>query len=99
MKTLEWADLWAAMDAEPTKWHPTTEAMYWAMLEALPPRAMGGGGFLVGEANNHNSKGEAVYACFIHHRTLDEYEARYMTHAEFKSWLSIRSAATALAKG
>ena len=28
---LEWSPLWAAMDAKPLDWIPTTEAMYWHM--------------------------------------------------------------------
>ena len=80
-KPLEWADLWAAMSADPEAWQPTTEAMYWAMLECVPPAAMGNGAFLVGEANNHNDAGEAVYACFM--KAAGEYRARYMTRREF----------------
>lgn len=88
VKPLVWADLWAAMDANPTRWIPTTSEMYWEMLECLPPRMMGKGGFLVGEANNHNADGESVHACFVQHG--DSFEARYMTCAEFKQWLSVR---------
>ena len=36
---LEWEALWDAMEANPSEWIPTTEAMYWEMLEAVPPRA------------------------------------------------------------
>jgi len=38
-KPLEWQALWDAMAANPSEWIPTTEAMYWEMLEAVPPRA------------------------------------------------------------
>ena len=85
-RPLEWNELWAAMDAAPTTWIPTTEHMYWEMLECVPPAAMDGGRFLVGEANNHNSNGEPVYACFkVIHTNPETYEARYMTLREFNS--------------
>lgn len=80
---LEWAPLWAAMDAKPLEWIPTTEAMYWHMLECVPPRAQRRGAFLVGEANNHNSDGKAVYACFK--QSGDNYFARYLTLEQFGS--------------
>lgn len=46
---LEWQPLWDAMDAKPDEWIPTTEAMYYRMLEVVPPRAHSLGAFLVGE--------------------------------------------------
>lgn len=86
---LEWADLWAAMDQSP-EWIRTSESMYYKMLEALPPAAMGNGAFLVGEAADHNDNGEAVYACFVSHPS-GEYEAKYMTLAEFKAKAAMRA--------
>lgn len=80
-KPLEWNELWDAMDANPQEWIPTTEAMYWQMLEVLPPRKMMGQNFLVGEANCHNAEGEAVYSCFT--KFGDTYKAKHMTLAEF----------------
>ena len=80
--TLEWAPLWDAMKATPEAWIPTTKAMYWGMLEVLPPRKMMGTNFLVGEADHHNADGYAVYACFK--KFKDDYSARYMTLAQFK---------------
>jgi len=80
-KPLEWNELWDAMDANPQEWIPTTEAMYWQMLEVLPPRKMLGQNFLVGEANDHNSDGEAVYAAFT--KFGDTYKAKHLTFAEF----------------
>ena len=80
-KTLEWQPLWDAMEANPADWIPTTENMYWQMLEVLPPTKMIGRNFLVGEAERHNSNGEAVYACFT--KFGDTYKARYLTLAEF----------------
>lgn len=83
VQLLEWAPLWAAMDAKPLEWIPTTEAMYWEMLECVPPRAQRGGSFLVGEANNHNSDGKAVYSCFK--QSGDNYFARNLTLEQFRS--------------
>lgn len=87
---LVWADLWAAMRPEPHQWILTTEHMFDEMLGALPPADMGGGAFLVGEANHHNAAGDAVYACFK--RVGLEFEARYMTRTEFREFKAIRSA-------
>ena len=81
MKLLEWQELWDAMDASPNEWIPTTEAMYWQMLEVLPPRKMLGQNFLVGEATDHNSDGEAVYAAFT--KFGDTYKAKHLTLREF----------------
>lgn len=83
MDKLEWAELWAAMKANPAEWIPTTENMYHQMLECLPPRAMGNKAFLVGEADHHNESDEAVYACFAE-SYLGGYFARYLTVKEFK---------------
>ena len=80
-KPLEWAELWAAMDANPDAWIETTEAMYWEMLEVLPPRKMLGPNFMVGEPLRSNGKGEAVHACFTNFG--DTYKARNMTLKEF----------------
>ena len=82
-KPLEWNELWDAMDASPSEWIPTTEAMYWQMLEVLPPRKMLGQNFLVGEANCHNAEGEAVYSCFT--KFGDTYKAKHLTLREFMS--------------
>jgi hypothetical protein len=84
--TLEWAPLWDAMKAKPDAWILTNEAMYWEMLECVPPRAMAGRTFLVGEADSHNNDGYAVYACFK--KFKDDYSARYMTLAQFKEFTS-----------
>lgn len=79
---LEWSPLWAAMDAQPEAWIPTTEDMYWQMLEVLPPRAHAGGAFLVGEPLRHNSEGKAVHACFL--KAGPNYFARNLTVEEFR---------------
>jgi len=47
----------------------------------LPPRKMLGRNFLVGEPLRHNSKGEAVHACFT--KFGDTYKARNLTLAQF----------------
>lgn len=78
---LEWQPLWDAMDANPSEWIPTTEKMYWEMLEVLPPRKMLGQNFLVGEPLRSNGKGEAVYSCFT--KFGDTYKAKNMTVNEF----------------
>ena len=80
-KPLQWQELWDAMGENPGEWIPTTEAMYWHMLEVLPPRKMLGQNFLVGEANFHNSKGEAVYSGFT--KFGDTYKAKNLTLSEF----------------
>lgn len=84
---LEWAELWAAMDSDPTRWFDTTEHMFDEMLNCLPPAAMGAGGFLVGEPTRHNENDEAIYACFV---SRGGYQARYMTRREFKAWQLVR---------
>lgn len=91
---LEWAELWAAMRPEPHVWVDTTEAMFDNQLNVLPPQDMGNGGFLVGEPNHHNAKGEPVYACFSHQYGAcvgDYYEACYMTQREFTAWKSVHA--------
>ena len=77
-----WQELWDAMKAAPTAWIETTEAMYSEMLEVLPPVAMTRRHFLVGEAESHNERGEAVYACFK--KIGDRYYARHLTIAQFQ---------------
>ena len=80
-QALEWQALWDAMDAQPDAWIPTTEAMYWHMLEVLPPRKMLGRNFLVGEPLRSNEQGEMVYRCFT--KFGDTYKARNLTLAQF----------------
>jgi hypothetical protein len=80
---LEWADLWAAMDAQPAEWIETTEAMYWQMLEVLPPRLMSSSHFMVGEPKTHNAEGHAVHACFWDRG--GRFFAKHMTVQQFRS--------------
>jgi hypothetical protein len=79
---LEWQPLWDAMEAAPDAWIDTTEAMYWQMLEVLPPRAHAGDAFLVGEPLRSNGKGETLYSCFA--RIGDNFRARNLTVKQFK---------------
>lgn len=81
---LEWQPLWSAMDATPEAWIPTTESMYWEMLECVPPRAQRQGSFLVGEPLRHNSEGKAVHACFK--ETKDGFFARNLTVDQFRGF-------------
>jgi hypothetical protein len=80
-KLLEWQPLWDAMDANPTEWIPTTEKMYWEMLEVLPPRKQSRSAFLVGEATRDNAEGYPVYSCFK--RVGDSFYAKNMTVEQF----------------
>ena len=79
---LEWAPLWAAMDAQPEAWIPTTEGMYWEMLECVPPRATLGAAFLVGEPLRHNAEGKDVHSCFK--QSGSSYFARNLTVEQFR---------------
>jgi hypothetical protein len=81
-KPLEWQDLWDAMDANPGDWMPTTENMYWQMLECLPPRKQTQNAFLVGEPLRHNGHGESVYSCF--RQKGDLFEAKNLTVKQFE---------------
>lgn len=81
---LEWAELWAAMDARPDAWIETTEAMYWDMLECVPPRAQVRDRFLVGEALRTNGEGKAVHSCFK--EVGDRFFAKNMTVEHFEAW-------------
>ena len=79
-KKLEWAELWDAMENTPEAWIETTEEMYWAMLECLPPRKMSQNAFLVGEPLRHNERG-AVHACFL--RVGGVYRAKNINVCDF----------------
>jgi hypothetical protein len=80
-KPLEWQALWDAMDTNPDQWIPTTEKMYWEMLEVLPPRKQSRSAFLVGEATRDNAEGYPVYSCFK--RVGDSFYAKNMTVEQF----------------
>ena len=84
---LEWKDLWDAMDANPEQWIPTTESMYWEMMEVLPPRKQSRSAFLVGEATYHNAEGYPVYSCFK--RVGDDFYAKNMTFDQFNQEVAV----------
>lgn len=91
---LEWEPLWSAMRTEwhgARRWIPTTEAMFYDQLSAVPPECHRRGCFLVGEAWNHTPAGEAIYAAFG--ETETGYSARYMTRAEFVAAFSSENSA------
>ena len=82
----EYSALFQIMDAHPRQWVPTTEKMYYDMLEVLPPvksRSDGGWtGFLMGEPVNHDAWGDAIYSAYI---CVDgKFYAQNMTVKEFK---------------
>lgn len=79
---LEWAPLWAAMDATPEEWIPTTEDMFYEMLECVPPRAQERRRFLAGEPLRHNEEGKAVHACFK--QSGNDFFARNLTVEQFR---------------
>ena len=81
-QSLEWQPLWDAMDAHPSDWIPTTEAMNWEMLGAVPPKAYINGAFLVGEASHSNAEGRTMYACF--RKTNGQFYAKHLTFEQFK---------------
>lgn len=83
---LEWQPLWDAMEAQPNEWIPTTEKMYWEMLGVLPPRAMTGNAFLVGEPLRSNEHGESIYSCFT--RIGENHRARNLTLKQFREMTS-----------
>ena len=92
-QALEWEELWSAMKRTPYPWVLTTERMFDEMFGAVPPIAIGAGGFLVGEASHQTASGEQVYACFVAH-TDGTFEARYMTQLEFSAWKALRQERT-----
>ena len=82
---LEWSPLWDSMNyyESTTKWTPTTEDMFHAMLNAVPPRATGDHAFLVGEPHHDNTDGETVYAALC--KASDgQFYARYLTFKKFR---------------
>jgi hypothetical protein len=57
-------------------WKRTTRDKYWEMLEVLPPAAMSGGGFLVGEPIDHTPDGWPRYEAFL------ERDGKFFVHTE-----------------
>lgn len=61
-----------------------TESKYNEMLEVLPPEAMNGSSFLVGEPYDHNDKGEPRFHMFAKFNGL-YYSVGFKTIAEFNA--------------
>lgn len=73
-------------------WKKVDHARFWEMLGAVPPAIRTGTGFLVGEAYDHNAKGEPRYRAFAciggdqHDEESAFYEASHaMTIEEFRA--------------
>lgn len=62
----EWLAAKAArQDAEEAVWQETTEEAYWYALECVPPAAMAGGAFLMGEPQDHHAaSGLPRFSCY-----------------------------------
>jgi len=69
----------------PVTWQETTRERFDEMLNVLPPAAMLGGGFLVGEPYDHDA-GSGLPRFSAYRRKCDRYEvaSRPMTRAEFR---------------
>ena len=86
---------WDACKAPGVVWAATNEARYWDALECLPPVAMAGGAFLMGEAADHTLRDEAVYSGFW--QVGGAYFHRFATVRQFRAWNDARRAAAAVA--
>jgi hypothetical protein len=76
----------AAVQDTPIVWEDSTEEKFYDMLEVLPPRVMGNGGFLVGEeADHHALTGAGRYQAFIHRGGKYYASNRPLTVKEFKA--------------
>lgn len=75
----------AAQDAEPLTWLPSTRDRYWAALGVLPPAAMIGSWFLVGEPMDHHARGAPRFSSY---RSVGpgryEQASRPITEEEFQ---------------
>lgn len=70
----------------PIKWTETTQARFDEMLECLPPALMIGGGFLVGEPQDHDaSDGRPRYDAFRQDGAKFYQSSRPLTRQEFKA--------------
>jgi hypothetical protein len=87
---LEWNQLWTELkvkfETNDKSWTPTTEAMFYEILGAVPPMRQAFDAFLSGEPWSHTRQGGAISAAFKWDRALDQYAARYMTAKEFDEW-------------
>jgi hypothetical protein len=68
-------------------WLPSTEDAYHNSLEVLPPAAMRAGMFLLGEAMDHDDRGNGYYRAHRHDRTTGTFfvGSRPITGTEFKA--------------
>jgi hypothetical protein len=80
-----WLEAKAKRQRSPITWAPCTKERYWYFLEILPPAAMHGGGFLVGEPMDHDAgNGQERFEAFRQMRGETYAKAsRPMTRAEF----------------
>jgi hypothetical protein len=65
-----------------------SKAKYWEMLEILPPAAMAGGGFLVGEPWDHDEDGNPRFEAYFERGGKHYVATVPMTHADFKKELA-----------
>jgi hypothetical protein len=94
MSVDEFCEWKAARQRTPIAWTPTTEAKFYDMLGAVPPAAMTGGGFLVGEAADHDAgNGRPRYAAFRQVGEAFETANRPMTVEEFREEMAATVAA------
>jgi len=76
----------ARLQRTPITWIETTEEHFYGMLKVLPPAAMFGGGFLVGEPMDHDAgSGLPRFSAFRKVGKRFVTGSRPMTVAEFKA--------------
>ena len=81
----EFCEWKASKQRTPISWSETTEAEYWEMLEVLPPAIYGRGGFMVGEAYDHDAlTDQPRYAAYRNRGDVYEKASRPLTIAEYK---------------
>ena len=69
----------------PISWSETTEAEYWDMLGVLPPAIYEKGGFMVGEAYDHDAiTNQPRYSAYRKRGEVFERASRPLTIAEYK---------------
>lgn len=81
----------------PVTWTECTEEVYSDMLDVLPPAAMKGGSFLVGEPWDHHAMtGQPRFAAYIKRQGKFFTASRPMTRAEFLALFTSAEAAATL---
>lgn len=81
----EFCKIKAERQRTPIKWEPTTKEIYWEMLEVLPPAVWENGGFMVGEAYDHDAgTGEPRFSAYRHRGDTYETSSRPLTIREFR---------------